>query len=469
MSDSGDANLFIPIWILTGFYCLILTPLSLFYLYKFWQLASKNTPFFTKRHPTLVVICGMMPNTYPIILRPIADLTRAHGVLGLENALARLIANTLQWYFLLEYMRLWLLYYDYQYSLHTLALKWKQQILKEETNIPWTHRHRWLGNVKVLFLITAICGPVIILGIILVLVHSPVGQGYVELAEAVVPMMWLLFSLVVAFKVRKCRDEFMIQKEFKIYGIALASAIIEYGIIQIVCAAVGDRNVQILLMNMYTCTCCYLMSFISTHWVIKQYNAQQLRLKVALTRQLSDKSVIDMVKSRWTLEQVLSTKDGFDSFANHLVREFSIENLFFVFEMVQIKNDLVTQGLVDLDDIGVVIAIDFHRVQNLRRNDSHIRNVKEMKRNTEYIVQQYVVYYGEYTVNVSAKTRDTLIAEYERLRQENADKEEMDKEIVKEYIGIFDESMDEIIALMRGDSLTRFYETAEYKMLKDNN
>eukprot|EP01083_Nonionella_stella_P067055 177098_1 len=469
MTDFGGPEVFIPIYILTGFYWLILTPLSLFYIYELWQLASYNIPFFTKRHPKLIVICGIINTIYPTILRPIADLTRAHGLFHYNHLLPRTLNNIVQWCMLLEYMRLWLLYYDYQYSLHTLALKWKQQILKEKTNIPWTHRHRCLGNVKILSVISGVFGAIIILIIILTELWSTANVNIVES----IPMICMIFFLVFAFKVRKCRDEFMIQKEFKIYGMMLLAAIVTYVIIQMVSTAAS--NWRIMLMNMFTCTACYTMSFVSTHWVIKQYNTQRKKLELCTQLLLSNSaSVMNEVKSRLTLTEVVSTKDGFDSFANHLVREFAIENLFFVFEVVQIKNELVSNRLIDVGNIGVTIAIDFHRMERLRRKESSIHTVEEMKTNIEYIVQQYVLMEGEYTVNISSTTRNRLMCEYERLEHDYVSdgtglQAEKEKAIVREYIGIFDESMEEIISLMRGDSLTRFYQTAEYKMLIGNN
>ena len=42
-----------------------------------------------------------------------------------------------------------------------------------------------------------------------------------------------------------------------------------------------------------------------------------------------------------SLESILLSKDGFDLFATHLVNEFSIENLAFVFEVMQIKNEAI--------------------------------------------------------------------------------------------------------------------------------
>ena len=48
---------------------------------------------------------------------------------------------------------------------------------------------------------------------------------------------------------------------------------------------------------------------------------------------------------RLSLQDTFRLKNGFDYFANHLVREFSVENLFFLFEAMQIKNECIQNKL----------------------------------------------------------------------------------------------------------------------------
>eukprot|EP01083_Nonionella_stella_P020393 56537_1 len=467
MAEFGGPDFYIPIYILTCVYWFILSPLSLFYVYKLWELSSHNIPFFTKRHPKLITVSCILFNIYPTILRPFADLTRAHGVFHYRHALPRSTVNIMQWYLLLEYMRLWLLYYDYNYALHTLALKWKQQILKEETNIPWTHRYRWLGNVKILSIITSVLSVLFVL--IIVCGEVFYGQTYSSYMQ-LVPLLCTLLMMVIAFKVRKCRDEFMIQKEFRIYGISLIGVIVLYIILQMVSTA--GTNLRYILFNMFTCFCCYIMAFVSTHWAITQFNAQRNKHQPLLDETNLNKSVDEVqkdVESRLSLEDVLSSRDGFDVFANHLVREFSIENLFFVFEMVQLKKELMKHRLITEQDIGAMIAMDFHRVNRLKRKDSCIYSVDDMKTNIEYIVRNYIEMNGAYSINVSFEMREKFQNNYQQLQKHDSDKntemDDNDREVVKKYIAIFDECMDEIIDLMRGDSLVRFYQTEEYKRL----
>ena len=112
-------------------------------------------------------------------------------------------------------------------------------------------------------------------------------------------------------------------------------------IIFIVCGIIVllfmDRiwNIRLIATNILASVICYLWSFISTKWVITKYENEII--KHNKHNQYNEKYL--------GLEQVLSTKDGFKLFANHLVQEFSIEHLFFLFEMMQIKNKLIATEL----------------------------------------------------------------------------------------------------------------------------
>ena len=94
------------------------------------------------------------------------------------------------------------------------------------------------------------------------------------------------------------------------------------------------------MINLITCMPVYLMCFVSTYWAIKQYEKQQKHQSLLQRQKSLNSTAREHIENRLSLEDILATKDGFDVFANHLVKEFSIENLFFVYEMVQIKNEL---------------------------------------------------------------------------------------------------------------------------------
>lgn len=265
-----------------------------------------------------------------------------------------------------------------------------------------------------------------------------------------------------------------------------------------------------------------MISLIPTHWVIMQYNKQ---CKKQLIYQIEkSESASEYVNNRLTLEQILATKDGFDVLANHLVNEFSIENLFFVFELVQIKKELIDHGLIGEEAVGAMIQIDLQRIANFRRKDSHIYNKAEMKKNLRYVVQQYIEENGEFCINISSELRRTTLTawddlcriddegtasasahaesahvqidvdvgsgdgnEHEHVTEVEVDcvvdpddgvcmdivyhtgnnEYEQNVKVIKEYLDVFELSMIEIIALIRNDSLNRFYDTKSYLALRN--
>ena len=102
-------------------------------------------------------------------------------------------------------------------------------------------------------------------------------------------------------------------------------------------------NIRLVVTNIGAAIGSYCICMISTHWVISQYRGE-LSIKGVESRSTTPTSR-SVMANRLTLEEILNSKDGFDLFANHLVKEFSIENLAFVFEVMQLKHDAIAHAL----------------------------------------------------------------------------------------------------------------------------
>ena len=87
------------------------------------------------------------------------------------------------------------------------------------------------------------------------------------------------------------------------------------------------------------CSGCYAYCFIATRWVNKQYG------KIKKYEDEVTEKVKNGESKGLLLTEILSTKDGVDLYAYHLVKEFNIENLLFIFEMMIIKNQLISSEL----------------------------------------------------------------------------------------------------------------------------
>ena len=54
----------------------IMTPIQIYFMYRFWQYKEKKISFFTKRHPSLVMFNCIVFNLYPLLIRPVVDYLR---------------------------------------------------------------------------------------------------------------------------------------------------------------------------------------------------------------------------------------------------------------------------------------------------------------------------------------------------------------------------------------------------------
>ena len=136
---------------------------------------------------------------------------------------------------------------------------------------------------------------------------------------------------------------FVIQKEFYVTIFCFFVMITCY-LILITVFVDPDCTERRIGINMLCCIGPHITGLIATYWSINQFNKQE-RLKKQWSVPRKGPSVASNKAKKMSLEEILATKHGFDIFANHLVKEFSIENLFFVFEMVQVKYDLLAYKL----------------------------------------------------------------------------------------------------------------------------
>ena len=161
--DVSDFVAKISILVLDIIWIFILTPLCIYHARNFWQFNCHQIPFFTKRHPKLVLFITVLALLYPVLFRPIVDYASLFGVKPeLQQLILILISNIVQLYPIPVTIRVWLLYYDYNHALHSLTMKWKSQILPTGYKLPWymTPRWNWMGNINqlsILGMLFAIC------------------------------------------------------------------------------------------------------------------------------------------------------------------------------------------------------------------------------------------------------------------------------------------------------------------------
>lgn len=123
-------------------------------------------------------------------------------------------------------------------------------------------------------------------------------------------------AICLVFLVRRCRDNLCIYTEFKYLAILLASFIICY-----ICFALplelntNSRYIVLtFLSSIHTFMGNILFTCMPLHWYRKAYEYTH----IMRIRSISE-------GYRWTLIQVLENEDGFEMFAEYLIKEFAIE------------------------------------------------------------------------------------------------------------------------------------------------
>ena len=160
-ADLSIATSFIILSVLTGIYAFILTPIELYYCRLFWRLNKQRIPYFSKRHPKLVLFGTLLINLYPLLFRPISDYMQINDIIHDFHPFIFFATNMTQLYAILHFIRLWLLYFDFNHELNLLSMKWKSLFLHSETITPWTIKYKWLGNMKYLAIFGIISGIIV--------------------------------------------------------------------------------------------------------------------------------------------------------------------------------------------------------------------------------------------------------------------------------------------------------------------
>eukprot|EP01084_Bolivina_argentea_P138879 244404_1 len=119
-----------------------------------------------------------------------------------------------------------------------------------------------------------------------------------------------------------------------------------------------------------------------------------------------------------SLEEIVSIKDGFDLFADHLVKEFCIESLLFLFEMMQIKDQLLTTNLLDENEVGIMVKLNCERIHRTRRDSGNISSVDTLKENLRHIVNSYIDGDSDYSINIASRTRCKILGSFTKVKQE---------------------------------------------------
>eukprot|EP01083_Nonionella_stella_P168976 571916_1 len=434
---------------------LILIPISCYHVRKLWLL--RDDAVLSKRYPKLVILIFIVAMIHMTLFRTIADLTTIAPSLHLDSKtphIAIFLYNTRHICFSLLLYRIWLLYYDYTRGLHLISKQWQSHLIDLNDTDYWTlkytflsHRSRTLYWICFLWLIFVdFC----MFFSTLIGIHRVTGTLFMCIV--------LVVAVYLTFKVRTCRDTCFFYDEIKWVSIVTGIALLAW----VVVLCIGQSNLKALLVYIIYMVVVFINTLIATQWVILQHQKRQ-----NIETQLAEQVIHGVA-----LQDVLRNADIFDYFALHLVKEWSIENLIFLYECMQFKTDCVENELLDDEqDIDIGLVLEFGR--QTKRMECVVNDTRTFCERFEYIFNKYVDDNAEYCVNVSSKTRKKLkstqvVCNALQTQMQNISvqsESEETKSIVTRCIGELDEAMKEIMRLLSSDSFTRFVQTASFKQM----
>lgn len=140
-----------------------------------------------------------------------------------------------------------------------------------------------------------------------------------NIVSAVVIGIPILLSGYLVFLVRSCHDNLRIQKEFKCWACILVILLLVY-LGFVIPFLKYSSNLRNIFMTFLTSFGAFISNFIFTflplYWYRKLYDVASSQRRI--NRRKSSENKLNFI-------QVLENKDGYEMFAEYLVKEFSIE------------------------------------------------------------------------------------------------------------------------------------------------
>eukprot|EP01084_Bolivina_argentea_P065695 119744_1 len=442
---------------------LIIAPICCFYCYKFWML--RQQPLLSKRYPKLALSTIISCLIYSIFLRTLADLPRiipSFNYGSVTKHVRLLFYNSSHIFYTITYYRIWLLYHDYKRGLHLISKQWQSKLISNHHNhTHWTIKYKFLSNKSTV--LRWLCLFWILFVEICILCSTLISAE--NIVQPIFLSIFIVAFSILLFKVRECRDECFFATESKILAVIGSIFVVIYTLI----VFAFDSNHQIKALLLYIITMITIFSFILilTKWSINEYYKRtNVVNNIALTKTSINIKFVDILKN----------KDALDLFAFHLVKEFSIENLLFLYQSMQWKIECVDNQLIQHENIGMYL--DFGKNIATKRPKFDEKDLHSFYYEFKCIVDRYIIDSGEYCVNVSSQTKNKIMGvialnDSDKLANQLSNHIDDHKQATKlenhqlllTCIQVMDEAIHEIVKLISSDSFIRFSKTIQFKKL----
>eukprot|EP01084_Bolivina_argentea_P184165 317680_1 len=407
-----------------------ITPFILYYFYQFYKW--RNVDVVSKRRPQLVIAFSIFSLVNILFIRTyfaiLSNLTYSGHSLGLLNDprirtpaiwFTQLTANLLLF-------RIWIVFYDWRRAVYLLQLKWSKQLLSNQDQ-HWTIKYgNILGNDKLLIIISIIH---YISGVIITLITIEVTGGenniYYDLIILLDALIIVIPFCILSFVSQKFHDNIGIRDEIR--GVAIMIGI---GLFGLIIGAIISKDTIIRSQGSYALTAVVQLCIVLRLLYVKQlqiYVNTNINKNAAL--RMRSVSVANKDEKKAHFDDVLKSEEGFKIFANHLLKEYSVETLLFLLELTQIKTAIIShyrelfashnskQYSFIQQDIEKAIDAMSYKIniapQILKLSENVYKNVTIDKviNLWKYLYNQYIDISANSSINISHAVRMTILSQ----------------------------------------------------------
>ena len=265
------APVFVVLWCVM---IIFIIPFAIFWCYKIWIL--RNESFFIKRYPKLTILSVLWMCFWASILFPLEVIEHVFTALEVIVDIGYIIIPFSSAGFVLHFIRLWFLYYDYNYGLQSVSKEWKSKLSSNTNNNSnqsyWALNNKWLGKrsnyVYYIAILWTICCDFIIFS-------RNFTDNHILIYSLLITFIALTtcFMGFTAFRVRTCRDELYIKREMVYAAIVGTLLCISY-LIMLNTLYRNDPSLAVTILFGINIIVTLTITYISTIWVIKRNNQQ---------------------------------------------------------------------------------------------------------------------------------------------------------------------------------------------------
>eukprot|EP01083_Nonionella_stella_P170339 579477_1 len=483
---------------------LIFMPIEIYYTAILYS--HRDSLIIAKRKPGLVVTGVALAAVFFLLNTTYAGwkvLSRNHSSLHTQLLLPVFIPIALlAWYVYIA--RLWLLFYQIQFDVETIAMRWQSIIDPTNSTKEWFHLHKeTLGTWKCTFIILILyelCAMTIMILLVVLTLHNPTDDRWRSvwytfhwIFSVVALYIPLLFILFISCKTPSHYDTIGLVKEVKCTALCFSAIVITTSIIDILFLQyIRDFEGVLTTKQMDMAFICvvliwrvvfFLGCMIQTRWPVKRFRPILLDYTTSTGLKITHKATLAELKTinelnedslecsmerSESMKQVLNHSESFELFVKHCCSEHCLECILSVIEFIQFKDKLFKQIMSETDDLVNIEEMEEEHDQFLIIPEScplsvivHNDNMSH-KAIARALYLKYIKVGSPFEINISYAKRKT----YSRLMEsQTAWNNETKYNSNEALLSLFDVCIKEMCKLLTA-AFSRYKQCNQYKILK---